>query len=178
MNLIKPFLNNKTDEEIERVTTDWWEAIGEFPRVVWDAARTQLLKTIRAFMVTPGEFRKMCLEVKPEELGYMSIKQAYAECYLNIRQPHKIRQPRNWSHATVFIASEVLKTQNCGRGISEYAQFEKSYLKAIYRDLNGERLPYPPIVLPMIENKPAKSHQCGSDHLAKLRGALGRPSHA
>ncbi|WP_059372755.1 hypothetical protein [Piscirickettsia salmonis] len=159
MNLIKPFLNNKTDEEVERITSDWWEAIGNFPNVVWDAARTQLLKT-----------------VKPEELGYTSTKQAYAECYLNIRQRHKVTQPRHWSHATVFIASEALRAQNYACGISEYRKFEKSYLKAIYRDLNGERLPYPPVVLPMIENKPAKSRQCGSEHLAKLRGALGRPA--
>ncbi|WP_230384908.1 hypothetical protein [Piscirickettsia salmonis] len=178
MNLIKPFLNNKTDEEVERITSDWWEAIGNFPNVVWDAARTQLLKTMTSFMVTPGEFRKMCQEVKPEELGYTSTKQAYAECYLNIRQRHKVTQPRHWSHATVFIASEALRAQNYACGISEYRKFEKSYLKAIYRDLNGERLPYPPVVLPMIENKPAKSRQCGSEHLAKLRGALGRPAHA
>ncbi|RNC77072.1 hypothetical protein DA717_12325 [Piscirickettsiaceae bacterium NZ-RLO2] len=178
MHLIKPFLNNKTKTQKAQIVDNWWEAIGDIPSAVWNEAKKCLVKVHFVFMITPGEFRKMCLEIKPEELGYASTKQAYAECYLNIRQHHKIRQPRHWSHATVFIASEALKTQNSGRGVSEYAQFEKSYLKAIYRDLNGERLPHPPVVLPMIENKPGKSRQCGSDHLAKLRGALGRPAHA
>ncbi|QGN97010.1 hypothetical protein [Piscirickettsia salmonis] len=176
---IKPgFTKGKSRDEIAQLALDWENIVRSFPKQVLKAVNNMLLEASSHYAPNPGEYREMCFKVKPEELGYTNTKQAYAECYLNIRQRHKVTQPRHWSHATVFIASEALRAQNYACGISEYRYFEKSYLKAVYRDLNDERLPYPPVVLPMIENKPAKSRQCGSEHLAKLRGALGRPAHA
>ncbi|ODN41023.1 hypothetical protein BGC07_18505 [Piscirickettsia litoralis] len=178
LNLIKSFLNNKTDDQVETITKDWWEAIGDFPEAVWYEAKKRLVKACMIFMVTPGEFRKMCEEVEPEELGYASTKQAYTECYFNIHQQNKITQPRRWSHPTVFIASEALRAENCGRGISEHGQFKKAYLAAIYRDLNGSRLPCPPVVLPMLDRKQGKSDQCANSHLAKLKSKFGGSTNA
>ncbi|MGJ3494755.1 hypothetical protein PsalN5692_00546 [Piscirickettsia salmonis] len=118
-----------------------------------------------------GDFLGLCNQVRPQELGFLSTRLAYAEAYILVKQPQK-HPNRHWSHPVIFVTATTLfnkEKPNHSINKSEYAIFKGLYIENIKRFLNGESFPNPTLVQHSLTHKPKRSASLASSHLSKLK---------
>ncbi|WP_235602999.1 replication protein P [Piscirickettsia litoralis] len=123
-----------------------------------------------------GDFLRLCSQVRPQELGFLSTRLAYAEAYALVKQPQKFPN-RRWSHPVVFATATTLfnkETPNHSINKSEYAIFRTLYIENIKRFLNGESFPNPTIVQRSLSHKAKRSTTLGNSHLSKLKAKFSK----